>query len=136
MTGVPLVALAATTTDPILLGLVLGLILSVWPLYNAVVVSRWMRQVPDALMGRVQSAVALIGWAPVPLAPLLGGLLIEWVGAMWTVLIFAAIMAMIAVAATLNSTVRAEAISRHPAGPIRNRTPSPMPPRSRRMMRA
>jgi hypothetical protein len=86
----------------------LGLILSVWPLYNAVVVSRWMLQVPDALMGRVQAAAALIGWAPVPLSPLLGGLLIEWVGPAWTVLTFATIMLMIAVAATLNKTVRSE----------------------------
>jgi MFS family permease len=106
--GVPAIALAATTSNPIVLGLLLGLVLSVWPLYNAVVVSRWMLQVPDALMGRVQAAVALIGWAPVPLAPLLGGLLIEHLGTTWTVLIFAAIMLTIAIAATLNQTVRTE----------------------------
>ncbi|HZM76874.1 MAG TPA: MFS transporter [Candidatus Limnocylindrales bacterium] len=106
--GVPLVALAATTANPILLGLLLGLILSAWPLYNAVVVSRWMQQVPDALMGRVQAAVALIGWAPVPLSPLLAGLLVEWVGTTWTVLTFATIMLTIAIAATLNQTVRTE----------------------------
>jgi MFS family permease len=110
--GVPLIALTAATSRPVLLGLLLGLILSLWPLYNAVVVSRWMRQVPDALMGRVQAAVALIGWAPVPLAPLLAGVLIEHVGTTWTVLVFAAIMLTIAIAATLNQTIRAE--SRQP----------------------
>jgi predicted MFS family arabinose efflux permease len=104
--GVPFVALTATTSNPIMLGLLLGLVLSVWPLYNAVVVSRWMSQIPDALMGRVQAAVALIGWAPVPLSPLLGGLLIEWVGTTWTVVTFAAFMLTIAIAATLNQTVR------------------------------
>ena len=78
--GVPPVVLVATTANPFLLGLLLASSLSVWPLYNAVVVSRWMAQVPDRLMGRVQSAVALIGWAPVPLAPLVGGLLIERTG--------------------------------------------------------
>lgn len=98
--GVPMVALAATTSDPILLGVLLGLVLSVWPLYNAVVVGRWMTEVPDALMGRVQAAVALIGWAPVPLSPWIGGLLIEWIGTTWTVLIFAALMLAIAIAAT------------------------------------
>ena len=106
--GVPLVALVATTTNPILLGLLLGLLLSAWPLYNAVVVSHWMRQVPDALMGRVQAAVALIGWAPVPLSPLLCGLLVEWVGATWTVLGLAGLMLTVATAATLNHTVRNE----------------------------
>jgi MFS family permease len=110
--GVPLIALTAATTNPILLGLLLGLILSLWPLYNAVVVSRWMLQIPDALMGRVQAAVALIGWAPVPLAPLFAGLLIEHVGTTWTVLIFAAVMLTIAIAATLNQTIRTE--SRQP----------------------
>lgn len=122
--GVPLVALAAATTNPILLGLLLGMILSVWPLYNAVVVSRWMLQIPDGLMGRVQAAVGVIGWAPVPLSPLLGGLLIEWVGATRTVLIFAAIMLTIAIAATLNRTVRApldqplEPPTSRPADPV------------------
>jgi MFS family permease len=110
--GVPLIALTALTFNPILLGLLLGLILSLWPLYNALVVSRWMLQVPDALMGRVQAAVALIGWAPVPLAPLLAGLLIEHVGTTWTVLAFATIMLTIAIAATLNRTIRTE--SRQP----------------------
>lgn len=106
--GVPSVALTAVTSNPIVLGLLLGAVLSVWPLYNAVVVSRWMLQVPDRLMGRVQSAVALIGWAPVPLAPLLGGLLIEQIGETRTVLMFAAIMGIIAIAATVNRTIRAE----------------------------
>ena len=106
--GVPLIALTAVTSHPILLGLLLGLILALWPLYNAVVVSRWMLQIPDALMGRVQAAVALIGWAPVPLAPLLAGLLIEHVGTTWTVLVFTTIMLTIAIAATLNRTIRTE----------------------------
>jgi predicted MFS family arabinose efflux permease len=106
--GVPFIALAATTSNPIMLGLLLGLVLSVWPLYNAMVVSRWMSQIPDALMGRVQAAVALIGWAPVPLSPLLAGLLIEWVGTTWTVVAFAALMLTIAIAATLNQTIRGQ----------------------------
>ncbi len=106
--GVPMVALAAATTNPLLLGMLLGLTLSVWPLYNAVVVARWMREIPDRLMGRVQSAAALLGWAPVPLAPLFGGLLIERVGGSRTVLIFAAIMLTVAIIATLSRTIRIE----------------------------
>jgi MFS family permease len=106
--GVPLVGLAAVTTNPLLLGTLLGLILSVWPLYNAVVVARWMVEIPDRLMGRVQSVAALLGWAPVPLAPLVGGILIERVGGTRTVLIFAAIMLTIAIIATLSRTIRIE----------------------------
>jgi MFS family permease len=106
--GVPTVALAAATTNPLLLGVLLGLTLSVWPLYNAVVVARWMLEIPDRLMGRVQSAAALLGWAPVPLAPPVGGLLIERVGGTWTVLVFAAIMLSVAIIATLSRTIRVE----------------------------
>jgi predicted MFS family arabinose efflux permease len=119
--GVPTVALAAATTNPLVLGVLLGITLSVWPLYNAVVVARWMLEIPDRLMGRVQSAAALLGWAPVPLAPLVGGLLIEQVGGTWTVLIFAAIMLTVAIIATLSRTIRfesARSTSIHTTAPV------------------
>lgn len=106
--AVPLTALMAATANPLILGVLLGLILSVWPLYNAVIVARWMTQIPDRLMGRVQGAVALLGWAPVPLAPLLGGILIERVGEPATVLTFAAIMLAVAIMATTSRRVRSE----------------------------
>ncbi|MEV6845007.1 MFS transporter [Actinoplanes sp. NPDC051411] len=99
--GVPLIALASLTSQPVRLGLLLGLVLAVWPLYNAVVTARWMTRFPDALMGRVQSAVALLGWAPVPLAPWVGGLLTEHLGGARTVLAFAVLMLAIAVTATV-----------------------------------
>lgn len=35
--AVPLILLMAATTNPLLLGTLLGLTLSVWPLYNAIV---------------------------------------------------------------------------------------------------
>ena len=80
-----------------------------------------MLEIPDRLMGRVQSAAALLGWAPVPLAPLVGGLLIEQVGGAWTVLIFAAIMLTVAIIATLSRTIRVESArstSIHPTAPV------------------
>jgi MFS family permease len=98
--GVPVIVLASLTSEPILLGVLMGLALFAWPLFNAVVTARWMVGFPDALMGRVQAAVALLGWAPVPLAPWIGGLLTEHVGDTWTVLAFAALMLTIALAAT------------------------------------
>ena len=39
-----------------------------------------MTQIPDRLMGRVQSAVTVLGWAPVPLAPLTAGVLLQFTG--------------------------------------------------------
>lgn len=102
------ILLMATTDDPYVLGALLGVILSVWPLYNAVVVSRWMTQVPDELMGRVQAAVAVLGWAPVPVAPILGGFLLDQVGNGPTVLIFAGVMAAVATVVALSKAVRHE----------------------------
>ena len=59
-------------------------------------------------MGRVQSAAGLLGWAPVPLAPLVGGLLIERVGETRTVLTFAAVILTVAIIATLSRAIRVE----------------------------
>lgn len=110
--AIPFVALTATTTNPILLGVLLGLALSIWPLYHAVVVARWMTQVPEALMGRVQGAVAVFGWAPVPLAPFVAGLLLEWTGVPRTVLILTGVLVVVAVAITMNDAIRDESRAR------------------------
>ena len=104
--SVPLLGLTAVTTNALVLGALLGLILFAWPLYNAVVVSRWMVEIPDEQMGRVQGAVALLGWAPVPFAPLLGGILIERIGSTKTVIAYAVLMVAVAVAATLARSIR------------------------------
>ncbi len=105
-----LVAAMATSSSPWVLGALLGLVLSLWPLFNAVVKGRWLADVPDQLLGRVNSAVALLGWAPVPLAPLAAGVLLELTGSTITVLCFAALMLTVAIAATLNRDVRAASI--------------------------
>jgi predicted MFS family arabinose efflux permease len=111
-----LVGLLVLTTNPILLGVLLGLILSLWPLYNAVVQARWMSEIPDALMGRVQSVTAVLAWAPVPLAPLAAGLLLQFTGRIASILCFAAIMFAAAIAATFNRDVK-EASADRPTVP-------------------
>lgn len=109
-----LVGMLVLTSNPIFLGILLGLILSLWPLYNAVVQGRWLADVPDALLGRVNSAVALLGWAPVPLAPLAAGVLLQLTGRVVTILCFAGLMLCVAVAATLNRNVRKASASSPP----------------------
>jgi predicted MFS family arabinose efflux permease len=59
----PLVVLMAVTRNPLGLGVLLGLMLAPWPFWNAVVGARTMTQIPDRLMGRVQSAVLMLGVA-------------------------------------------------------------------------
>jgi MFS family permease len=121
----PLVVLMAVTRNPLGLGVLLGLMLAPWPFWNAVVGARTMTQIPDRLMGRVQSAVTVLGWAPVPLAPLTAGLLLQFTGRVPTILIFGVLMLGVAVTATLNRAVRdASAAAITPADPI---SPSPAP---------
>lgn len=110
--GVPSLLAAAWTTNPLLLGALLGAILFPYPSLNAVAVSRWMAQIPDEQMGRVQAATALLGWAPVPFAPLAGGLLVDAAGGTSTVLIFATILLLTALAATWNPAIRRESHSK------------------------
>ncbi|HEX7304848.1 MFS transporter, partial [Lentzea sp.] len=105
--GAPAVAALALATDYVSTGLLLGLTLSVWPVWNAVIMARWLVLIPDELMGRVQSAAVLVAGAPVPLAGLTGAFLYERIGATGALLVFAAIMLLVAVLATINKTVRA-----------------------------
>lgn len=106
--GVPLVALMATTKNPIALGVLLGLVLFAWPTFNAVVVARWMTQIPNHQMGRVQAAGGVIGWAPVPFAPLVGSFLIQQFGSVTAMISFAAVVLVVAILATVNRTIKSE----------------------------
>ena len=114
----PLFALMAVTSNPLALGVLLGLMLAPWPFWNAVVGRRTMTQIPDRLMGRVQSAVAVLGWAPVPLAPLKAGILLQFTGRVPTILIFGILMRGVAVMAALNQAVK-EAAAAEIAPPAR-----------------
>src|ERR1035437_5929017 len=100
------------------LAVLLGLMLAPWPCWNAVVGRRTMTQIPDRLMGRVQSAVAVLGWAPVPLAPLKAGILLRFTGRVPTILIVGILMLGVAVMATLNQAVK-EASAAEIAPPAR-----------------
>ncbi|OLZ43649.1 MFS transporter [Amycolatopsis keratiniphila] len=104
--GAPMVAALALTTDYLSMGLLLGLTMSVWPVWNAVIMARWLVLIPDELMGRVQSAAVLIAGAPVPLAGLAAAFLYESLGSVGALLVFAGIMLTVAIFATLHKAVR------------------------------
>ncbi|MHB8324069.1 MAG: MFS transporter, partial [Candidatus Dormibacteria bacterium] len=101
-----LVVMLVVTTSPIALGCLLGLILFLWPLRSSMVQARWTMEIPDRLMGRVRSVTALLGWAPVPLAPLVAGILLATTGRVVAILCFAGIMLSVALAATFNRHVK------------------------------
>jgi MFS family permease len=83
--------LLAFAPNAVALGILYGLLLFVWPTWNAIVTARRIRAVPDSLRGRVQSAAGLVAMAPVPFASLLAGLLLQSAGVPITVAVFSAI---------------------------------------------
>jgi Transmembrane secretion effector len=76
------------------------------PITDSVVVTRRLRIVPDALIGRVESVRATIARLAAPLGPLFAGLLLSAVSARQTMAVFAAIGVGLAVWATFSRTIR------------------------------
>jgi len=68
------------------------------PLVNVVVGTYQMRMTPDALQGRVNSAVTLVAMSAAPLGPILAAITIEAIGIRHAVLIAAGIVVILAAA--------------------------------------
>ena len=99
----PLYAIAPSY---ILLGVIAGLIFVLGPIYNVVQFSYRLSIIPDELQGRVNSTFRLIAFGFMPVGAWLSGVLIERVGALDTVLVFAAWLLLLAGLTTFNRHVR------------------------------
>ena len=98
--------LYAVAPNPFLLGAVTGVLFSVGPVFNVVVLSYRLAIIPDALQGRVNSSVRMISYGFQPLGAALAGVLLQWLGPVRTVLVLGAVQIVLAVATTLNTHVR------------------------------
>jgi MFS family permease len=99
----PLFAVAPTL---LLLGLIAAGVYALGPVYNAVQLSYRLALIPDELQGRVNSAYRLVAYGCHPLGVALSGVLIQAIGPVSTVLVFAAWVAVLAVLTALNPHVR------------------------------
>lgn len=81
--------LYAVTSSPILLGLITGSIMLVFPIYNVTQMSYRVAIIPDVLQGRVNSTFRLISFTGQPIGAALSGLLLQATGARNTVLLLA-----------------------------------------------
>jgi MFS family permease len=88
------------------LGALAGVQALVGPSWNVIVGSYRYALVPDRLLGRVQSAGALVSWGTLPLGVLAGGFLIEGIGTRPTFLVLAGVFSVVAVGATSASVIR------------------------------
>jgi len=89
-----------------LLGVVAALIYLTGPIYNVVQFSYRLALIPDALQGRVNSTFRLLAFGFIPVGAALSGFLLEHVGTVATVAVFATVHLILAVTTTFNRHVR------------------------------
>jgi MFS family permease len=98
--------LFAVAPNPAVLGLIDAAIFVNGPIYNVVQMGYRLALIPDELQGRVNSVFRLLAFGFQPLGLLLSGFLLQDVGAVSTVLLFSAVMIVLALVTTLNGHVR------------------------------
>jgi MFS family permease len=89
-----------------MLGVISSLIYFMSPIYNVVQFSYRLSLIPDALQGRVNSTFRLVAFGFMPIGAALSGLLIEHFGTAWAVFALTCVFLVLAVATTLNPSVR------------------------------
>ena len=99
---VPLLAVAS----PLELGLLFGAMLFGAPAHNAIFGAYEVALVPDRLLGRVESANAVVTAGAGPLSRLVAGSLLSSIGGARTVYVFAAISAITALLAIGSRAIR------------------------------
>jgi hypothetical protein len=76
------------------------------PIFNVTQFSYRLALIPDELQGRVNSTFRLLAFGLNPLGAALSGVLIQYVGAVPTVIVFGAWLLVLAVLTTANPDVR------------------------------
>ena len=104
--GALFMPLYAIAPNPLVLGIITAAAFIAGPLYNVVQFSYRSALIPDELQGRVNSVFRLIAFGGQPLGLALTGVLIQNVGVIQAILIDSVVLALLALAATLNGHVR------------------------------
>lgn len=99
--------LLSMVTEPWAIVVVLGASVLLLPALNAGMMGYFMVATPTQLLGRANSAAGVLGMGALPLAPLIAGFGLTWIGREWTILLCAA-LCIVAVALALgNRALRA-----------------------------
>jgi MFS family permease len=114
----------AIAPNPLVLGITNALSFIIVPIYFSVQLSYRLITIPDQLQGRVQSVYRLLSSGSQPLGMALSGLLIQWLGPTWAVIVLFAPQGLVALAATLYRPLRKASLLgqlvRSSAGPQKN----------------
>lgn len=92
--------------NPFILGVISAVLFLTSPIYNVVQFSYRLALIPDKLQGRVNSVFRLLAFGFIPAGLALTGTLLQWVDVGPTTLTFAACVAALAIAASINPHVR------------------------------
>lgn len=101
-----LVPLLIVVREPLAMGLLLGLMMALHPLWDVSVGGYQLRVTPDRLQGRTQSVYRLLALGAIPLALVLVGSLLETIGATATIVAAACTMSVVALVALTSRAVR------------------------------
>lgn len=96
----------AIVPNVLLLGFITAAFSLTMPIYNVVQFSYRLALIPDALQGRVNSAFRLLAFGGQPLGLALAGFLLQAIGPVLTILVFAAILIPLSFVTTINTHVR------------------------------
>lgn len=111
ITGLSIVSVGAIAlsmvTEPWAIAVVLGASVLLVPALNAGMMGYFMVATPSHLLGRANSAAGVLGMGAMPLAPLIAGFGLAWIGREWTILICAALCLISVVLAVSNRALRA-----------------------------
>lgn len=96
----------ALAPNPLILGIAVALSFIIVPIFNATQLSYRLIVTPDHLQGRVSSIFRLVAFGGQPLSMLVTGLLIQWIGPYWAVVVLFIPQSIVALAATLYQPLR------------------------------
>ncbi|MDR6143564.1 MFS family permease [Microbacterium foliorum] len=99
--------LLSMVTEPWAIVVVLGASVVLLPALNAGMMGYFMVATPTQLLGRANSAAGVLGMGALPLAPLIAGFGLTWIGREWTILVCAALCIVAVVLALGNRALRA-----------------------------
>jgi predicted MFS family arabinose efflux permease len=98
--------LVVVARTPVALGVIVACFFLVDSIYNIVQFSYRLALIPDELQGRVNSAFRLISYSLRPVGIALTGVLLQSIGIVQTAVVFAMVLLVLAIVASLNTHIR------------------------------
>jgi MFS family permease len=100
-----LVTALALPVPTLVFGPIIGLVAFTAPTITVLISTYELSLIPDRLLGRVESVILLLAWGSIPFGSLIAGTLLGWLGFTTALVTLGAMMALVAVAATVSPAI-------------------------------